>query len=55
MGVKGVILSHYVGGIMQEDNARMIEELTGIPVIAKVKDGDGELAIDIEKLKKIYN
>ena len=33
----------------------MIEELTGIPVIAKVKDGDGELAIDIEKLKKIYN
>ena len=55
MGVKGVILNHYVGGIMQEDNARMIEELTGIPVIAKVKDGDGELAIDIEKLKKIYN
>ena len=42
-------------GIMQEGNARMIEELTGIPVIAKVKDGDGELAIDIEKLKKIYN
>ena len=55
MGVKGVILNHYVGGIMQEDNARMIEELTGIPVIAKVKDGDRELAIDIEKLKKIYN
>lgn len=55
MGVKGVILNHYVGGIMQEDNARMIEELTGIAVIAKVKDGDGELAIDIEKLKKIYN
>ena len=34
---------------------RMIEELTGVPVIAKVKDGDGELAIDIEKLKQIYD
>ena len=45
MGVKGVILNHYVGGIMQEDNARMIEELTGIPVIAKVKMVTGNLQL----------
>lgn len=55
MCVKGVILNHYAGGTMQEDNERMIEELTGVPVIAKVKDGDRQLTIDIEKLKQIYD
>lgn len=35
--VQGIILNNYTGGIMQEDNIKMIEDLTDIPVIALVK------------------
>ena len=55
MDVKGIILNHYLGGAMQEDNERMIEQLTGVPVIAKVKDGARELSIDLEMLKQLYD
>lgn len=35
--VQGIILNNYTGGIMQEDNIKVIEDLTDIPVIALVK------------------
>ena len=40
---------------MQEDNEKMIERLTGVPVIARVRDGDGELEVDLEVLKRVYD
>lgn len=51
---RGVILNHYGGGIMQEDNIRMIEALTGIPVIAVVPEGETELDIDVKALTSFY-
>lgn len=51
----GVILNHYGGGIMQEDNARMIEKLTNLPVLALAAEGDAELNIDIETLVSLYS
>lgn len=36
-GCKRIILNHYSGGAMQEDNEKMIERLTGVPVIARVR------------------
>ena len=53
--VKGIILNHYSGGAMQEDNEKMIERLTGVPVIARVRDGDRELEVDLEVLKRVYD
>jgi dethiobiotin synthetase len=40
---------------MEEDNLKMCEEMTGIKVIACVKDGDEELEIDIETLERTFS
>ncbi len=53
--IRGIILNHYIpGDIMQEDNARMITEMTGIAITACVKKGDTDLNIDIAALKNLY-
>lgn len=53
--VNGVILNNWTGGIMQEDNRKMIEELTGLEVLSAVKPGDTELDIEINKLISAYS
>lgn len=55
MDVKGIILNHYSVGAIREDNERMIERLTGVPMLARVKDGDRELEVDLEELKRVYD
>ena len=40
--------------MLHEDNKKMIEKITKIPVIALVKENDKELNIDINKLLEIY-
>ena len=53
--LKGIVLNHYrQGDLMQEDNLKMCEYLTGVPVIACVRDGDRELDISAELLKSLY-
>lgn len=53
--VKGIIFNHFhPGDIMEEDNLNMCEYMTGVPVIACVKDGDTELDIDVEVLASLY-
>lgn len=45
--VQGIILNHFhPGDVMEEDNRRMCEAMTGLPVIACVKEGDTELEIE---------
>ncbi len=52
---KGIILNHYIkGDIMQEDNIKMIEKITGLKVVAKVRDNDINLDIAPEILKSLY-
>lgn len=52
--VKGVILNSWTGGAMEEDNRKMIEAMTGVPVVALVRRGDAELAMDAEALAALY-
>lgn len=52
--IKGIILNNYTGGIMQEDNKKMVEEITNIPVIVSVKPYEKNLEIDVDTLKDIY-
>lgn len=53
--IKGIIFNNYVpNDLMQDDNGRMIEEMTGIKVLAKVKKGDKELIMPTSDLQSLY-
>lgn len=55
ISVKGIIFNHYhPGNVMEEDNLKMCEELTGVKVIACVKDLEEELDVDFESLELLY-
>lgn len=54
MRVKGILLNHYKGGIMQEDNQKMIEELTGVPILATIREEDEELNMSASELAALY-
>lgn len=55
MKVKGIIFNNYIpGDVMQEDNIKMCEIMSGLKVLACVKKGDKDLDIDVEVLKEIY-
>lgn len=49
--IRGIILNHFEKeNIMHEDNLQMIEQVTKIPVIARVSEGDIELQMDLGKI-----
>lgn len=53
--VTGIIFNHYhPGDIIEEDNKVMCEYMTGLKVVACVKDDDTELDIDIDTLTSLY-
>lgn len=52
--IQGIILNNWKGGVMEEDNVKMIEEITKVKVIAKVRKGDTILDIDPKVLAACY-
>ncbi len=52
--IKGIIMNHFDGSAMHEDNRKMIEELTELPVAAVVGKGDENLEIEAKKLAALY-
>ncbi|MDD4688632.1 MAG: dethiobiotin synthase [Eubacteriales bacterium] len=53
--VKGIIFNHYEqGNTLHEDNLFMCEYMTGLKVLACVKDGDTDLDIPSEVLESLY-
>ena len=53
--VKGIILNHYdENNIMCRDNLVQVEKLTGIKVLATVKDGEKDLRIDKNEILSIF-
>lgn len=54
--VKGVIFNNYhPGNVMEDDNIRMCQYMTKLPVLAKVQPGDTQLDINVELLKNLYD
>lgn len=54
--VKGILFNHFhPGDRMEEDNLRMCEHRTKLPVVACVEDGSEELSMDVEKLAALYD
>ncbi len=53
--VHGIIFNHFhPGDVMEEDNLRMCEYMTGLPVIACVKQDDTNLDMDAEELTALF-
>lgn len=52
--VKGIIVNHYTGTPMEEDNCVMIERLTGIPVLDRVGPGQTSLHMDVDTMLSCY-
>lgn len=53
--INGIIFNNYhFGSIMEENNIKMVEEITGIKVIAKVRENDTDLDIDTDTLISMY-
>lgn len=53
--LRGIIFNHYQpGDQMQEDNRWMCEHLTGVRVVACVRDGDTDLDLSTEELTALY-
>ena len=53
--VKGIIFNNYhPGNVMEDDNIFMCEYMTGLPTLVKVKKGDTQLDIEVEKLLGLY-
>ena len=55
MEPRAVIMNDWVpGGIIEEDNRMMIEELIGLPVAATVERGTDDIGIGAAELLKLY-
>ncbi|MEG0924613.1 MAG: dethiobiotin synthase [Anaerovoracaceae bacterium] len=53
--IKGIIFNHFhTGDVMEEDNVKMCQFMTGIRVLALVKDGDLDIDISTDTLLSIY-
>ena len=51
--ILGIIFNHYhKGDVMEEDNIKMCEYLTGIPVIGFVADDGDSIEIDLDRIRK---
>ena len=52
--LRGFIFNNWQGGLMQEDNVRMVEEITGAHVLARVPHGAAELPMGADVLAVLY-
>ncbi|WP_126937427.1 dethiobiotin synthase [Veillonella sp. CHU740] len=52
--VKGIIVNHYTGNPMEEDNCVMMERLTSIPVLDRVGPGQTSLHMDVDAMLSCY-
>ena len=51
--IVGIILNNYKDNFMYEDNAKVIEDLTGIKILAKVKKNDIDIDINNTIFKEV--
>ncbi len=53
--LKGVVLNRFhPGNVVELDNKKMIEEITGVPVIAFVEEDEKEIGIAVNDLRALY-
>uniref|UniRef100_N2AGQ6 Multifunctional fusion protein n=1 Tax=Eubacterium plexicaudatum ASF492 TaxID=1235802 RepID=N2AGQ6_9FIRM len=53
--IKGIIFNHFEeGNVLHEDNRYLCEKLTGLKVLACVKNGEEHLPLSFEELEPLY-
>lgn len=52
--IAAIVLNHFKEEPMELDNLAMIEEMTNLPVLAKIKFGDDKLNVDIKNLIHLF-
>ncbi|MDR1702854.1 MAG: dethiobiotin synthase, partial [Sporomusaceae bacterium] len=53
--VKGIIFNRYdEADFLHQDNAKQVEFLTGVPVVARVTENDTGSSLDLPLLKQLY-
>lgn len=53
--ISGAIFNRFhPGNVMEEDNLRMCEALTGVKIVACIQVGEQELGMDVETLTSLY-
>lgn len=53
--VRGMIFNRFhPGDVMEEDNLKMCEYLTGLKVVACVREGEDALDMDVDELSSLY-
>ena len=53
IGVRGIFINRYTGNPMEEDNVKMIEGLTGVPILALIPPNANELLLKEGAIQKI--
>lgn len=53
INIEGIILNNYQDNFMYEDNKKVIEDLTGLKVIAQVKRNDSDIEINTNIFKEV--
>ncbi|MBP3475270.1 MAG: dethiobiotin synthase [Lachnospiraceae bacterium] len=54
--IKGILFNHFhPGNVMEEDNLRMCEYMTGLKVLACIEDGSTMLNMDADVLASLYD
>jgi len=48
IGIRGIILNQYQGSAMEQDNYKMIQEITGVPILATVPLNAKKIDLNIE-------
>ena len=52
----GIVFNRFVpGDVMHEDNRRVCEQITSVPVVACVQEGDTSLRLTAEQVRALYN
>lgn len=54
IGIRGILLNRYTGTVMQQDNIKMIEELTQIPVLSCVEPDATDLNLSPKELFELF-
>ncbi len=52
--VHGIIVNNYEDTIMENDNIKMIEALSNVPVVAKVRPHDTNIAISVNEICDLF-
>ena len=53
IGIQGIFINRYTGNPMEEDNVKMIEELTGVPILGLISPNANELLLKEGAIQKI--